>query len=188
MSLLNRPVTKLRRMGVETNPNLERLLRANLHIEKDPSKSLDALHRVYNNVVTKCAGRQPQGVAMRTRGHFAYTISSLELEYRESVAKALIDRLDYANANYYLRFWAYSLSRCPVVLEDGREGRKPSFYVPFEPFKESVLATCPEILDDMKTILGGEITTLEAEEAIKGTTEFKNIIVEQIQARNIKLK
>ena len=188
MSLLNRPVTKLRRIAAETNPNLERLLRANLHIEKDPTDSLDALRRVYNNVVTKCAGRMPQGVAIRTRGHFAYTISSTELEYRESVARALIDRLDYANANYYLRFWAYSLSRCPIVLEEAREGRKPSFYVPFEPFKESVLATCPEILEDMKTILGKEITTLDAQEAIKGTTEFKNIIIDQIQARNIKLK
>jgi len=187
MSLLTRPVTKLRRMAAETNTDLERLLRANLHLDVEPSASLAALRRVYNGVATRCAGHHLHGTSMRARGHYAYSISPLELEYRESVARALIGRGDYANANFYLRFWAYSLSRCPVVLEEARQGRKPSFYVPFEPFKASVLATCPEILDDIKTILGGKITTVEAEEAIRGTVVFKNLAVDQIQARGFKL-
>ncbi len=187
MSLMTRPVTKLRRMGAETNTDLERLLRINLHLDVEPSTSLAALRRVYHCVATRCAGHHLHGASMRARGHYAYSISPLELEYRELVAKALIGRGDYANANFYLRFWAYSLSRCPVVLEEARQGRKPSFYVPFEPFKASVLATCPEILDDIKIILGGEITTSEAEEAIKGTDVFKSLVIDQIQARGIKL-
>jgi hypothetical protein len=188
MSLLTRPVTKLRRMSAETKVDLERLLRSNLHLDLEPSAPLAALRRVFNNVSARCAGRQLRGASMRARGHYAYTISPLELEYRESVAKALVGRGDYANANFYLRFWAYSLSRCPVVLEEARTGRKPSFYVPFEPFKKSVLATCPEILDDMKTILGGEIPAPEVKEATEGTVVFKNLVVEQIQARGIRLK
>ena len=185
MSLLTRPVTKLEHMAAETNCELEPLLRANLHLDIDPLPSLAALHRIHNNVALRCANRQLLGVSMRAKGHFAYSISPLELEYRELVANALISKKDYPNANFYVRFWAYSLSRCPVILKEAREGRKPSFYVPFEPFKKSVLAACPEILPDMETIFGKGVTKLEVEESIKGTVLFKKLVSDEIQDRGI---
>jgi hypothetical protein len=187
MSLLTRPVTKLEHMAKETNCKLEPLLRANLYLDINPSSSLTALQRVHHNVTLRCTNRQLIGVSMRAKGHFMYSIAPLELEYRDQVANALIAKKDYPNANFYLRFWAYSLSRCPVVLEEAREGRKPSFYVPFEPFKKSVLATCPEILADMETILG-KVTALEVEESIKGTALFKKLVSDEIQDRGISLK
>jgi hypothetical protein len=73
------------------------------------------------------------------------------------------------------------------VLEEARQGRKPSFYVPFEPFKESVTSTCPEILDDLKTIFGGEIAAQEAEDAIRGTITFRTITQTIIQNKGIKI-
>jgi hypothetical protein len=188
MSLLTRPVTKLEHMALKSNCELVPLLRANLHLDVDPSPSLTALHRVYDKVSFRCAGRQLLGVGLRAKGHFAYSISPLEFEYRKLVAKALIANKDYPNANFYLRFWAYSLSRCPVVLEEAREGRKPSFYVPFEPFKKSIQATCPEILTDIKIIFGKEITSIEVEESINGTMLFKDLISKQIQDRGLSLK
>ncbi len=187
MSLLTRPVMKLRQIDSKTKSSLEPLLRRNLHLDIEPSASLIALRKVFNAVTDRCAGRQLAGVNMRVRGHYGYSLSALELEYRELVAKALIAHGDFGNANFYLRFWAYSLSRCPIVLEEARQGRKPSFYVPFEPFKESVLATCPEILDDMTTILGKGITTLDAEEAVKDTILFRDLTVKQIEAKGIRL-
>lgn len=186
MSLLTRPYTKIKQMAAETNTDLDRLMRKNLRVGDDPTNSLIALRRVFDKVVTRCAGRQLRGTYMRARGHFEYSLSPLELEYRELVARSHIQRADFANANHYIRFWAYSLSRCPVVLEEARQGRKPSFYVPFEPLKESVNATCPEILEDLKTILGGEITTPEAEDAISGTVSFRNIVMRLIQINRIK--
>jgi len=188
MSLLTRPVAKLRQIDSETNIGFEPLLRRNLHLDVEPSASLIALRRVYDAVSARCSGRKLLGVNMRVRGHFDYSISALELEYRELVAKALIARGDFGNANFYLRFWAYSLSRCPVVLEEARQGRNPSFYVPFEPFKQSVLAACPEILHDMTIILGGEITDLQAKEAVKGTALFKKLVIGQIRAKGISLE
>ena len=183
MSLQTRPVTKLRRMGAEIGVDLERVLVADLHLDVDPTGSLLCLRRVYDHVLARCAGCQLYGTSMRTRGHFAYSLSPVELEFRMSVAKALIEHGDYANANFYLRFWAYSLARCPIVLEEARQGRKPSFYVPFEPFKGSVEASCPEILDDLETILGEKLTVAEAEDAIKGTARFESLVVEAIQSR-----
>ena len=186
MSLLTRPYTKIKHMAAETNTDLDRLMRTNLHVDDDPTNSLITLRRVFEKVATKCAGRQLRGTYMRTRGHFEYSLSPLELEYRELVARTHIQHGDFANANHYIRFWAYSLSRCPVVLEEARKGRKPSFYVPFEPLKEGVNATCPEILEDLKTILCAEATTQEAEDAISGTVSFRNIVMRLIELKGIK--
>ena len=183
MSLLTRPITKVRRMGDETGCGLEELLRANLHLDSEPS--LAALGRVYNSVSARCGKGQLLGVRGRTRGHFAYTISPLELEYRMSVAEAMMRRGDRANSNFYVRFWAYSLSRCPVVLEESRRGRNPSFYVPFGAFRESVQAACPEIFDDMQTILGADVTYSQARESIEGTVAFRRLVKDQITGRGI---
>jgi hypothetical protein len=187
MSLLTRPITKIKHIAAETNTDLDRLMKANMHLDDDTTNLLIALRRVYDKVSARCVGRQLQGTYMRTRGHFEYSLSPLELEYRELVAKALIRHGDFANANFYIRFWAYSLSRCPVVLEEARQGRKPSFYVPFEPLAESVKATCPEILEDLKTIFGGEIKVQEAEDAIRGTVSFRNMVHTLIQNKGFKI-
>jgi hypothetical protein len=187
MSLLTRPMTKIKHIATDTNTDLDLLMSANLHIDDNPRDSLIALRRVYDKVAARCNGHRLNGTYMRTRGHFEYSLSALEFEYRELVANALMLNEDFANANFYIRFWAYSLARCPIVLEEARQGRKPSFYVPFDPLSESVKATCPEILDDLKMILGGEISTREAEQSIEGTVKFRNIVQMLIQKKGIKV-
>jgi hypothetical protein len=188
MSILTRPMTKIQQIANMTNTNLDNLMRKNLHIEYNPKDSLLALRRVFNKVSAKCVGNRLMGTSLRTRGHFEYSLSSLELEYREIVTKALISNRDFANANFYIRFWAYSLARCPIVLEEARQGRKPSFYVPFDPLSESVKATCPEILDDLKIILGGTLSTQEVQHSIDGTVEFKKIVQMLIEKNGIKVQ
>ncbi len=187
MALLTRPMRRLRQMAAETGCELDRLAIASLHLESEPTASLHALEKVYDAVSAKCSNRQPQGVSGRAHGHYAYSLSPLEFEYRKLVARALASRGDSANANFYIRFWAYSLSRCPVVLEDARRGRNPSFYVPFAGLKKSLEAACPEIIDDMELILGGEMAKGEAEESISGTVEFRRLVADQIRARGLRL-
>jgi hypothetical protein len=186
MSLLTRPMAKVRRMSAETGVQLEEMVKANLHLEADPSASLKALERVHAAVSAAGTPRQVQGLRERTRGHYLYSISPLELEYREAVGRALVGAGEYANANFFLRFWAYSLSRCPIVLEEARQGRETSFYVPFRPFKESVKAACPEILDDVTTIFGGELTEKEAVRCVEGTEGFRKVVTEQIRRRGLR--
>jgi hypothetical protein len=186
MSLLTRPYAKIKQLAAETSTDLDWLMRKNLHASDDPTNSLIALRRIFEKVSVSCAGRHLRGTYLRACGHFEYSLSPLELEYRELVARTHIQHGDFANANHYIRFWAYSLSRCPVVLEEARQGRKPSFYVPFQPLKESVIATCPEILEDLTTILGAKATTQEAEDAISGTVSFKKIVTTLIELKGIK--
>ncbi len=186
MSLLTRPMAKVRLMSAQTGLELEKMVKANLHLEADPSGSVDALRRVHAAVSARGSPRQVQGLSERTRGHYAYSISPLELEYREAVGRALIGRGDYANANFFLRFWAYSLSRCPVVLDEARQGRETSFYVPSRPFKESVEAACPEILEEMRSIFGEEVGEAEAARSIEGTEAFRALVVEQIRRTGLR--
>jgi hypothetical protein len=188
MSILTRPMAKVRRMSAETGIGLEQLLTSNLRLGgRDPGASLDALERVHAAVsrVTD-PGRDPRIMGERARGHYLYSISPLELEYREAVARALIKRGDHENANFYLRFWAYSISRCPVVFEDARRGRSTSFYVPYRPFKESVEATCPQIMEDMGLIFG-EVTPEQARESIDGTELFRRLVTGRIGEEGLAL-
>ena len=185
MSLLNRPIAKIRKMDALIGIGLEELLVASLHLDRDPSASLAAMRNLYDVVNARCSTRQVKGVSARTRGHYDYSISSDELEYRLMVANALLESGDPANANYYLRFWAYSLARCPVVLEEAGKGKNPSFYVPFRPLKESLLTACPEALDDVTLIMGGDVSKDEAGESVRGTTDLRKIIVSQIEKRGL---
>ncbi len=190
MALITRPMTKLRRMAAETGYNhLDHLLVANLRLETatEPAASIRALERVYEAVSGRCSSRRPQGVSGRASGHYEYSLSSLEFEYRRMVAEALARRGDAASSNFYVRFWAYSLARCPIVLEDARRGRNPSFYVPYGTLRESLEVACPEIIDDMELILGGRRTTTEeARESIAGTYEFRRLVTDIIEGRGLR--
>lgn len=185
MGMLTKPISKLRRMGF-ANGDLEELLVANLRLATDPMGALGAVDRIHRAVASRCSGSDVKGVAERTRGHYAYTLSPTELHYRESVAAALAWRGENAAANFYLRFWAYSLSRCPVVLEESKLGRGPSFYVPNRRLKESLTAACPEIIDDVEVVMGGTLARADAERSIEGTARFRRMIEDQIRGRGFR--
>jgi hypothetical protein len=188
MGLLTKPIAKLRRMAARTKTrDLEGLLLTNLRLGANPLGALEALDRIHAAVTARCSGRQVKDVSGRTSGHFSYTISPVELHYRESVAAALIWRGDHAAANFYLRFWAYSLSRCPVVLEEASQGKNPSFYVPNRRLKESLLTACPEIIADVQIVMGGELTRSQAEASVDGTTRFRGLVADEIQAKGFRL-
>lgn len=185
MSLLTRPMNKAVKMESETGIPLVAMLKSNLFLDADPSPSLSALERVHAAVSARSSLRQVQGLGERVRGHYMYSISPLELDYRLVVARALLRRGDHANANFYLRFWAYSLARCPMVVDELVHGRTPSFYVPSRPFGESVEAACPETARDLRTIFGERTTLGEAEASIEGTKTFREEVTREIRGRGM---
>ena len=183
-SLMSKPMTKLRRMDAATDSSLEELLSANLHLDLEPSASIDALKRVHGAVSARCSPHPVRGMSERTWGHYEYSLSGLELEYRLAVAEALSRRGDFANANYYLRFWAYSLARCPVVCREAAEGRNPNFYVPFRAFEESLSEACPEIIEPVGLILG-DVSRGEVEKSLRGAARFRELVAEEIHEKGL---
>lgn len=180
MALVTRPMASLRRISAETGCELEKLLVSNLRLQAEPETPVRTLDRIFDAVSRRCAPRRPSGVSGRAMGHYEYSLSPLEFEYRRTVTEALAGRGDTPSANFYARFWAYSLARCPIVLEDARRGRNPSFYVPYGPLKDSIEAACPEILSDVELVMGGPRTGQEVQESVAGTSEFRNLAVDQI--------
>ena len=178
-SLMTKPMTKLRRMAAATDSDLEEILLANLHLDLEPSASIIALRRFHDAVSARCNPHWVRGMSERTWGHYEYSLSSLELEYRLAVAEALSRKGDFANANFYLRFWTYSLTRCPVVCEEAEQGKNPNFYVPFSSFKESLSEACPEIIEPVSLILG-DVSLGEVEESLRGTALFRELVAEKI--------
>ena len=185
-SLMTKPLTKLRRMDATMGSDLEEILLKSLHLDLEPSVSITALKHVYEVVSSKCSPHLAMGMSERTRGHYDYSLSSLELEYRLAVAEALFHKGEVANANFYLRFWAYSLARCPVVFEEVKQGMDPNFYVPFRTFKESLSKVCPEIIEPVRLILG-DISRDEVKESLSGTTLFRKLVVEKILDEGLSL-
>jgi len=157
---------------------------ANLHLDLEPSASITALKRVHEAVIARYNLHPVRGMSERTWGHYEYSLSSLELQYRLAVAEALSRKGDFANANFYLRFWAYSIARCPVVCEEAEQGKDPNFYVPFKAFEESLLEACPEIIEPVSLILG-DASRGEVEESLRGTALFRELVAEKIQNKGL---
>ena len=185
MSIMTRPMTKLRKIDALLGCDLENRFIENLLLNADPSDSLVSLKKLHDAVSSRCKAQNIPGVAARTQGHYLYSVSPVELEYRESVAHALIHRGDLPAAHFYLRFWAYSLVRCPVVFEEAREGMRPSFYVPFRPLRESMERYFPEGIDIFARIIGNGITRADVEESVRGTAAFRENIVGIIQRNGL---
>jgi hypothetical protein len=181
-SLMTKPMTKLRRMSAATDSDLEEVLLDNLHLGLEPSASIVALKQVHEAVSTRCNPHLVRGMSERTWGHYEYSLSSLELEYRLAVAEALSRKGDIANANLYLRFWTYSLARCPVVCEEAKQGKNPNFYVPFRALKESLSEVCSEIIEPVSMILG-DVSRGDVKESLRGTALFRELVVEKIQEK-----
>ncbi|HEV2389459.1 MAG TPA: hypothetical protein VGS04_01925 [Nitrososphaerales archaeon] len=188
MGMLTKPIGKLRKIEPTARCDLENRLLSNLKLGVNPLRALEALDRIHRAVAARCLGADIRGVTGKTSGHYYYSLSPTELHYRQSVAAALIWRGELAAADFYIRFWAYSLSRCPIVLEEARQGRKPSFYVPHRRLKESLLTACPEIVKDVEDVLGGPLTPQEAEASVEGTEQFKRVIAEEIRSRGFLLR
>ena len=186
MSLLTRPMAKVRRMSAETGFGWRRWSR--------PTSTWKQTPRPRSRRLSGCMPpRPPRGSPRQFQAPWrkdAWPLPLLHLPAGAGVQgggrKGPRGKGDHANANFFLRFWAYSLSRCPVVLEEARQGRETSFYVPFRPFKESVQAACPEILDDMETIFGGELTAAEARECVEGTGAFRGLVTGLIRERGLR--
>jgi hypothetical protein len=100
----------------------------------------------------------PDEMRGTTRAEYRYFRDRAELEWRIAVAREMIERGAHRAAAYYLRFWAYSLARIPMVWQCAQEKRDVSFVRPERAVKPALNRLCPPALQRLETILAQPAT------------------------------
>ena len=155
-NVYTRPMDALHLLEREADVQLEIPFIQALCLCVDPQELLDPLRRIYQEVSTRFPEPDwPKQMRETTRHEYRYFLAPDELEWRISVAEEMEDRGDWAAAVYYLRFWAYTLARIPMVHQRANEGMDVSFVRPARAVRPELEVLCPEILADLIRILGG---------------------------------
>jgi hypothetical protein len=158
-NVYTRPFDSLRRIPEAARENWDTRIVTALRLDTDP-ESLIPLLRTLHEIV---AGRFPEPQwpgEMRgtTRAEYVYFLDRAELEWRIAVAQEMIRRGDTAQAVYYLRFWAYSLARMPMVHQCARQGRDVSFMRPERAMGPALRELCAELVEPLALILAAATT------------------------------
>jgi hypothetical protein len=159
-----------------------------LRLDVAAAPLIESLHEIHAQVSRLFPEPQwPDEMRSTTRAEYRYFLDRNELEWRISVAREMIARGDQAAAVYYLRFWSYCLARVPMVWQCAQERRDVSFVRPERAAGRALRSLCPQILQPLTAILGGEQPpdTAAIERAISATTGFRDHVAALAQANGI---
>lgn len=152
-NVYTRPLDALRALPTAVRALAEPLLpQLLLEPTDDP---VPRLRRIHAAVARFPEPPWPPGYRQDTQWEYRYFQSERELQYRLGVAAEMTSRGDAPGATAYLRFWAYSLARVPMVHRRVVEGVDVAFGRPTRAIRPDLAAHCPEILGDFDEILGG---------------------------------
>lgn len=128
-----------------------------LAIETSPVEALiAATERLHANVSAAFPEPAwPEAYRADTRYEYRYYRCARELQGRLAVAREMLDRGRPGAAVVYLRFWAYSLARIPLVHRCAEENVDTAFGRPVRPMRLDLESVCPQILEDLALVLGG---------------------------------
>jgi hypothetical protein len=176
-NIYTRPFDSIHRAEVESQLRLEHSMIAALHLRGDIQSLVERLRRIHE-VVSRSFPEPvwPDRMRQLTRYEFRYFGSRTELEWRISVAEEMSRRGSIPAAVFYLRFWAYSLARLPMVHQRALEGVDVSFVRPSRAVLPELERLCPEILDDLTLILSGDhaITTSDVTHSLDRLYVMRN--------------
>ena len=155
-NIYTRPFDYLPSIEEKTRVEIKNSFIRDLHLDYDPYCLIAPLKNIHMTVSSRFPEPQwPENMREDTRYEYRYFISEEELNWRISVAEEMTARGNPYAAVYYLRFWAYALSRIPMVYHRANEGIDVSFLRPERAILPDLKKNCPEILDDLTAILSG---------------------------------
>lgn len=190
-NVYTRPFDYVSEIEHETRVGLRERLVTALHLDADPLELMAPLERIHRTVSARFS-EPPWSPNTRsdTRAEYAYVISRQELEWRIRAASEMVARAaDPAAACAYLRFWAYSLSRIPAVWQRVHEGMEVSFLRPDRAVRPDLERVCPDIVDDLTTVLSGKrsITVSQVEESLAQLLRLRARTLEFLRTRGLEL-
>jgi hypothetical protein len=167
---------------------IERLAHV-LQLDVEPTSLIAPLRELHEVVASGFPEPAwPSEMRGTTRAEYRYFRERAELEWRIGVAREMIARGDHRAATYYLRFWAYSLARIPMVWQCAQENRDVSFVRPERAVSPALRKLCPPALELLATILAKPATDTDdvtgALAVIKG---FREHVISIVNNRNIPL-
>jgi hypothetical protein len=168
-NVYTRPFGHVEHIDRGAGTSLRPLLVTALRLDSDPRDLIDPLRRIHR-VVSRF--REPAwGLNMpaATRAEYRYFISGEELDWRIGVAREMVERGDSAAAVWYLRFWAYSLARIPIVWSRAHDGLSVSFLRPERSMGPDLERQCPDILDDFAYVLRDDrsVTSVDVTDSLE---------------------
>ena len=190
-NIYTRPFDWLRQVEEQYAVQLEGSFIRCLHLETDPLALIAPLRRIHQCVSSRFPEPDwPPSIRSSTRSEYRYFLDQDELDWRIRVAGELAASGDPAAATYYLRFWSYALCRIPMIYRCAQEGRDVSFMRPERAVRPALEADCPEILDDLSSILSGcpPVTVKDVKISLEMVLEFRELTLSLLETRGIKLR
>jgi hypothetical protein len=156
-NMYTRPFNFMADIEEKYQPVMKRIFIDALHLEARPIKAINLLRSIHKHVSARYPEPEWQeNMREDTRYEYRYFLSEEELKWRIQVAEEMVSRGNPYAAVYYLRFWAYALSRIPMVYHRAQEGIDVSFLRPERAMRPDLEKNCPEVLDDLAEILSGQ--------------------------------
>ncbi|MHC4257938.1 MAG: hypothetical protein ACYSUH_06080 [Planctomycetota bacterium] len=156
-NMYTRPFNFMADIEEKYQPVMKRIFIDALHLEARPIKAINLLRSIHKHVSARYPEPEWQeNMREDTRYEYRYFLSEEELKWRIQVAEEMVSRVNPYAAVYYLRFWAYALSRIPMVYHRAQEGIDVSFLRPERAMRPDLEKNCPEVLDDLAEILSGQ--------------------------------
>lgn len=189
-NVYTRPLDALETLAEADRRLLEPFLEALALAEVDAGAVAEAVRRIHAQVTAAFPEPPwPDGYRQDTRYEYRYYSDPRELRWRLAVAEEMVSGGDPRGAALYLRFWAYSLARIPMVHRRCEEEVEVPFGRPFKAMGPELRALCPAILPDVTLALGGtQIDRAHVEAAASRLSQMQGALVASTQARDIPLE
>jgi hypothetical protein len=184
-----RPYDALDILKSKTRIPFEDALHALLDLDGvDPFRLAAPLQRIHARVHALPLPAWPPAYRLDTQWEYRYYRSTSEFNWRLAVAKEMAANGASSQAVLSLRFWAYSLARIPMVAQRVADGVEVAFGRPWVGVRADLERHCPEILDDLSEVLGGnDLRRDQIEARIAHLHQLRDSVVHRCQAVGIPL-
>lgn len=189
-NVFTRPLLYLDEIEAGTGLALRADVIGMLGLDQAPEDAFAPLCRIQRAVSRRFAEpRWPDAMRKLTRAEYAYTIADDELAFRIAVARDMIAHGERESALHYLRFWAYSLARVPMIHARAAEGVDAAFLQPEKAVLPDLHLHCPEIVDDLRLVLAGnaEVDAAQVRRGIAGVVRLRDTLADALRRRGIEL-
>jgi hypothetical protein len=175
-NIYTRPFDYLCQAEQATGLDLRNSFTTTLQLDVDPTTLIAPLRRIHQAVLQQCPEPTwPANMRANTRYEYRYFLASAELAWRIQVAIEMIECGAGPAAVCYLRFMAYMVARLAMIYQRAAEGINTPFVRPAKAVYPDLARHCPVILDDLNTILTGQVplTPASIEESLRRLDTFR---------------